>query len=173
MQPVQLSTTTEIENRWCRVRKDRVRWPNGYEGDYFVMEGWTAVGVVAIQDDKILVVKQFRYPIGKNSLEIPMGRANEGEDMAVAAIRELREETGFTAGKITSMGRIFNLNGICNLPFHVFLAQDLSPGDRELDPQEHDLSAEWISTEDWKRLIRENVITDSETLACWAMYLSQ
>lgn len=86
-------------------------------------------GIVALsEDDQITLVSQWRYTLGKMSLEIPTGGSDPGETPAEAARRELAEETGLTAGRWTPLGAIDNSNGVTTDVAHLFLARDLRNG---------------------------------------------
>src|SRR5215472_16209804 len=111
------------------IREDKVIRPDGAEGIYGVVEMPLSCGIVAIDDrDQIAMVSQWRYTLGKMSVEIPTGGGAHGEMPLDAAKRELSEETGLTASSWTSLGTIDNSNGVTTDVAHLFLALDLTPG---------------------------------------------
>lgn len=114
------------ENPWIRVREDDVTRPDGGVGIYGVVEvRHPSVFVVAVDDeDRVVLVRLFRYTTGAWSLEVPAG-GSDGEEPLVAARRELLEEAGLVAGSWDEVGRMDALNGIADAPEHVFLARDL------------------------------------------------
>lgn len=110
---------------------------NGVEGDYIVVNAKDWALVVAEKDDKLVLVKQWRHGENSLSVEFPGGVIDPGETPMEAAYRELREETGFIAGKMTHLGS-FNPNpALFSNHVHFFLAEDLTPtGIQDLDNDE-------------------------------------
>ena len=132
-----LGTRAVYENAWIRVREDQVRRPDGTEGVYGVVEVRSpAVFVVAVTaDDEVLLVTLYRYPTGEPSVEVPAG-GSDGEDLLVAARRELREETGYEAVQWRALGEVRSLNGMAAAPGRVFLATGLTlVGGAELETE--------------------------------------
>jgi ADP-ribose pyrophosphatase len=90
-----------------------------------------AAVIIAIDDqNRIILVSQFRIPLGKHSLEMPAGligddEGGEGEDAAIAAVRELEEETGYRAGRMESLGEFYSSPGMVGESFTLFRAHDL------------------------------------------------
>lgn len=109
-------------NPWIRVREDDVVRPDGSDGVYGVVEvRQPAVFVVAVDDaDHVVLVDLSRYTTGAG-LEIPAG-GSDGQDLLVAARRELVEETGLVAATWRELGVQWSLNGVAEAPCHVFLA---------------------------------------------------
>jgi 8-oxo-dGTP pyrophosphatase MutT (NUDIX family) len=118
------------ENPWIRVREDDVTRPDGGAGIYGVVQVRNpSVFVVAVDDeDRVVLVRLFRYTTGAWSLEVPAG-GSDGEEPLLAARRELLEEAGLVAGSWAEVGRMDALNGIADAPEHVFLARELAAAD--------------------------------------------
>lgn len=93
--------------------------------------GIRAAVILAIEDDHVLLVEQYRVPLGRNCLELPAGLVgdhddNAGEDAAIAAIRELEEETGYRAEKMDDCGEFFSSPGMVSESFALFKASGLT-----------------------------------------------
>lgn len=109
--PWRTNATREVyRNPWIRVREDQVTRPDGSPGIYGVVEMLGAVGVLAVDDDRIHLVGQYRYTMGEYSWEIIEGGIDPGEAPSAAAERELREETGIVATSLERLGGEFHLS---------------------------------------------------------------
>ncbi len=112
---------------------------DGRRGDFAVMSAPDWVNVVPVLrgpsgDERFLMVRQYRHGIGRVTTEFPAGLANPGEDPAAAAARELREETGMTAGRLSFLGKISPNPAFMDNWCHTYLAEDLTDsGGQELD----------------------------------------
>jgi ADP-ribose pyrophosphatase len=100
--------------------------PSGRQTTREVVEHSDCVAIVAIDgDDNVLLVNQYRQPIGKELLEIPAGGIDPGEDAEAAVRREMREETGFLPRRIKRLGGFYSSPGFCTEYLHLYLALDL------------------------------------------------
>ena len=126
------------ENPWIEVHHDEVTRPDGQPGVYGVVHfRGRAVGVVAIDDeDRVILVGQFRYTMGHYSWEIPEGGVPDDEDPLEGARRELREETGFEASTWREIGQLEISNSISDETGFMYLATGLTAGVAEPDPTE-------------------------------------
>ena len=140
-----LSRTTAYENPWITVWHDEVVRPDGDHGiDGVVHYRNRAVAVVALDEqDRILLVGQFRYTLNQYSWELPEGGADEGEDMLAAAQRELREETGYSAAGWQQIAVVHLSNSVSDEEAVCFLAGDLEPGTAEPEGTEQ-LQFRWV-----------------------------
>ena len=121
------SRETVFQGKILNVYKDTVILPNGKEATREVVEHSGAVAVLAIDDqDRIILVKQYRYPIQKSSLEIPAGKLEDGENPLECAKRELEEETGFQAENWSKIISFYTSPGFANEIMHLFLATGLT-----------------------------------------------
>src|ERR1019366_2682080 len=167
----QLSSRVVYRNTWMTVREDEVERDNGARGIYGVIEKFDSAIILPIDGDRIYLVEQFRYPIGKTSLEFPQGSLErDGIDPADIARDELQAETGLVAANLEYLGEIYIACGYANQKTHAFIATGLKQAARNPDAEEHDLAVRKVSLGELRQLIRDNVIKDAQTLAAWALY---
>jgi len=146
------------------VERLTVTLPNGKEASRDVVLHPGASVVIPIGDDgSIYLVRQYRKPIEKVSLELPAGKLDPGEDPEVCARRELEEETGLTAGKFKHLISIHTTPGFSNEVLHLYAAAELKEGDAHTDEDEF-LSTEKVKIEELINLILNHEITDAKTI---------
>jgi 8-oxo-dGTP pyrophosphatase MutT (NUDIX family) len=160
------SSRTVYENAWLRLREDDVLRPDGQAGIYGVVELRPSVGVIALNARReIVLVGQWRYPLGRYSWEMPRGGSMPGEsDLEAVARRELREETGVEAGRWESLGAVDVNNGVTTDVEHLFLATDLQDGEAHQDPEE-EIELRWLPFDDAVQMILRGEITEVCTVA--------
>ena len=157
-------------NRWMTVREDQVRFPNGDKGVFGVVEKPDFVAILAVDtESRIHLVQQYRYPIGQRSWEIPMGMWEDQPDAALetVALGELKEETGFTPGKITKIGHFFQAPGYSSQGCHLFLATGLRAGATEREATESDMISAGFSPPQLRQMIANGEIKDATTIAAF------
>lgn len=109
-----------------RLYEDDVLSPSGAEAKYMVLESLGYVVIVALtKDGKVLMEKQWRYPVGKEFLELPAGTIDLNEDPLMTAQRELQEEAGAISNHWVCLASYWLGNGVMKIKAHVFLAQDI------------------------------------------------
>ena len=145
------------------LRRDDVVLPNGNQAIREVVEHSGGSCVLCEMDDKILLVKQFRYPYMKELLELPAGKLNAGETPEQTAIRELEEEGGIKAGRVEKMFDVYPSPGYTDEIIHIYRAYDLKMTTLKLDEDEF-LSGQWYSKEELKKMILDGEIKDGKTL---------
>ncbi|MBD5800798.1 ADP-ribose pyrophosphatase [Azoarcus sp. Aa7] len=147
-----------------KVRRDRVALPDGSESvrEYITHPG--AVVVVAVlPDGRLLFERQFRYPLRRAFLELPAGKIDAGEDLLACARRELREETGYEAGRWQYLGVMHPCIGYSDERIEIFLARDLTHVGDALDDGEF-LEVLTFSVDEAIRGVMEGAITDAKTI---------
>lgn len=165
-----LSTRVVYENRWLRVREDAVRYPDGAESVYGVVEKTDFVVVVPVEPDgSVHLVEQYRYPVGARSLEFPQGTSAGAADPEAAARAELREETGLVAGRLVHAGRLYQASAYSTQTYDVYLAEDLSPGEAALEPEEQGLVARRMTLSAFLDLVRDGTVKDAATVAALSL----
>ncbi len=153
------------------VREDEVERDNGQRGIYGVVEKHDSAVIVPVDGDHIYLVEQFRYPIGRRSLELPQGSLEAaGLDPEAIAREELLQETGIVAANMQLLGAFNIAVGYSNQRDYAFLATGLTFSERRPDREEHDLVLHRISLSDFQEKIGNNSIDDAQTLAAWALY---
>lgn len=146
------------------VVKDTIMLPNGNES---IREFCLHVGAVCVipllSDGTVIMERQFRYAHGRVFFEIPAGKLNyKEEDPLEAAKRELREETGAIAGKYTFLGELDTTPALIDEKIHMYLAEDLTFGDRDLDDDEF-LDVEKVPLTELYRMVMNGEIKDAKT----------
>jgi ADP-ribose pyrophosphatase len=124
------------KGRVVSVYRDKAELENGAIVNREVVRHSGGVAVLAIHENNVLFVRQFRYPFAENLYELPAGKLEPGEDPAACGLRELREETGFSAGKISPLGVIYPSPGYIDERLYIFLAEDLTFEGQKLDENE-------------------------------------
>jgi len=132
-----------------------------------------AVVVAITPDEKILLVKQFRYAFEESVLELPAGKLDDAENPRKCAIRELAEETGYKAEKISKLGQIYTTPGFCDEVLHIFLAENLIPGEPAREEGEEDMQVVEFTLNEIKENIREGKIVDAKTISGIMMYMNR
>ena len=123
--------------RIITVHSDTVELCNGKTAGREVVDHRGGVSVVPVDGDgNVYLVRQYRYPVGDFLVEIPAGKLEAGEEPLTCAIRELSEETGFTAEKIEFLGQIWPTPGYCGEKLHIYMATGLQPGKTHPDEDE-------------------------------------
>lgn len=146
------------------VFKDTVQLPNGNPAAREVIRHVGAVGVVPLTDDsKVIVERQFRYPLNQVITEIPAGKLDSlTEDRLSAAKRELEEETGFTATEWMELGDYYPTPAYCDERITLYFARGLTQGQRHLDEDEF-LNFEAVPLEELIEDVMAGRITDGKT----------
>ncbi len=121
-------------------------------------------------EGRIILIKQWRRAVDDIILELPAGTLEENEDPLDCAKRELQEETGFAARKVTPMGGFFSAPGFCSEYLHLFLAEDLTPSPLEPDEDEM-IDLVPVTLKEAKQMIEQNKIRDAKTIAGILRYL--
>jgi ADP-ribose pyrophosphatase len=122
-----LGSRLVYQGQFLRVYEDTVRCPDGHVAPREYLRHPGAVMVVPVLDDGRLVLeRQYRYPVGRSLIEFPAGKIDPGEDILSCAQRELREETGYVAREWTYLGGFHNAVGYCDEKIEVYLARGLT-----------------------------------------------
>jgi ADP-ribose pyrophosphatase len=155
---------TLLEGGFLTVRRDTVALPDGSSAtrEYVVHPG--AVAVVPVLDDgRVVMVRQFRYPLGQVLLEFPAGKIDPGEPPSVCARRELREETGYTARQWARACHIHNAAAYSTEAIEIWFATGLEPGPQALDTGEF-LEVVAVTEQELDSLAQAGQLTDVKTL---------
>lgn len=152
-----------FEGRMISLQVDTVRLPNGETATREIVRHPGAVAVIALVDNKMLVVEQFRKPLEKVQVEIPAGKLDAGEQPEDAARRELEEETGYRARGIEHLHTFSTSPGFAEEVVHLYFTDDLELGEVHLDEEEF-LTCEAITLEQAQEYIVQGRICDAKTL---------
>ena len=163
---VRHSRRVAYENPWIRVYHDEVARPDGSPGIYGLVHMQNAaVGVVAIDpDDRVVLVRQYRYALDHDSWEIPEGGVPREELALEGAKRELREEAGVQAGIWHELCRVHVSNSITDEVATLFLATGLRVVAQALEASEADLVVEWVPFATALAMVLDGRITDALTV---------
>lgn len=158
-------TLERVPGKAVSFRVDEVRLPDGRKAVRGYMEHIGAVAVLPVLDDgRIVFVRQHRYPVGQDTLEIPAGKLNgAGDDPAARARAELKEETGFTASRLARLLSFWPSTAFSTEILHIYLAAGLKKGAPCPDEDEF-VDAEILTFEKAWAMVRSGRIKDAKTV---------
>jgi ADP-ribose pyrophosphatase len=170
-----ISSREVYRNPWTRVREDVVERSNGERGVYGVIEKDPCCIVIPLEEtaegDFLYLVEQFRYTVGRQSIEFPQGGWERADvDPEALARGELREETGLIAQTMTRLAFFQIAVGVMAQEQYTFLARGLKQGTVKRDTEEHDLVVHRVSVAEFEEMLATEKIIDNCTAAAWAVY---
>lgn len=153
------------------IVQDQVR-VNGHRQPYDYLEIREGVSILPIRDGKVLLQRQYRYPVRSWQWELPGGFIDPGETPEEAAVRELGEETGYTVKKLRPLGAFYPSFGSTNEKIWLFAAECGEAGNSDREPGEI-IQMDEVTEEQFRKLVAEGQFMHGAGLAAWAVYLSQ
>ena len=165
-----ISEKVVYEGNFFKLVNVDVTLPNGKVGNRDMIKHPGACAIIPfIDNDTIILIEQFRKAINSSLLEIPAGKLEKGEDIAVCAARELEEETGYIADTIDYLGKIALAPGYCDEYIHIYKATGLTLKEKHCDDDEFTIVKEF-KLSDVKSMVKNGEIVDSKTI-CALAYL--
>jgi ADP-ribose pyrophosphatase len=159
-----ISSKQVYEGSFLDVRKDIVNLPDGNTSTReWINHPGAACIIPVLSDGRLALIKQYRYPVKSIMIELPAGKLDPGEDPEECAVRELEEEIGYSAGKLTFVSKIHPAIGFANEEMWIFLAENLIKSQKNTD---HDEFVELIPTsiKDSVKMVWNGTITDVKTI---------
>ncbi len=163
-----LKSETLYSGKVVTLEVDEVLLPNGKKGIRECVRHSGGAAVLLVKDGKVLLVKQFRYPYGKETYEIPAGKLNKGEDPLKAAERELEEETGFKA-KLVHALNVYPSPGYTDEIINIYFAEEIELGRQNPDDDEF-VATEFIDFDSVLKMIERGEICDAKTVVAVYKY---
>lgn len=147
------------------VKKDTVKLPNGDLAPREWIKHPGAASVIPLTDDgKVILVRQYRYPIGQVTVEVPAGKLDkEGEDPMECAVRELSEETGYTAEEYRHLTTLATTVGFSNELIYLYAAKGLKAGEQHTDEDEF-INLQIVTLEEAVEMVNHGEILDGKSI---------
>ena len=166
----QLRSQTVFEGRLLHVRRDDVALPDGRPAtrEYVVHPGAVVVVPLLLDADggvRVVLERQFRYPLGRVLIEFPAGKRDPAEDSLRCAQRELREETGYSAGEWAFAATMHPTIAYSTEHIDIWFARSLQPGPSHLDAGEF-LEVFTATADELLAWCAQGLVTDGKTLSC-------
>ena len=169
-----VSSTPIDDSSFLKISRDQVRLPNGNVHTRIVVRHPGAACVLATTpDNQVVLVRQWRYATNQATLEIPAGKLDEGEDPAVCALRELGEETPYTAERVEKILDFYSAPGFCDEVLYLYRARNITPTS-SLQPDEDELvETELYSREQIREMLANGKFKDGKTLIALQWWLAE
>lgn len=162
--PQRIESRTVFEGPVFRVRVDELRYADGATHRCDVVEHAATFGIIALcASGELVLVRQYRHPVGRMLWEIPAGTSEPDEPAADGALRELAEETGYRAGRIRPLWTVYMTPGFCDEAMHFYVAEQLVAGAQSLDEDER-IDVGCFSLDQALQMFASGEIADVKTL---------
>ncbi len=160
-----LNSTEIYKGAVIHVKKDEVLCENGIKSYRECVGAPGGVAILAIKDQQLLLVKQYRYVVQEETIEIPAGKIEPNEDLAVCAMRELEEETGYTCESMNKIFTFYPTPGFCSEVLHIYEAINLTKLDnpKEMDIDEV-INSYFLDIKTAYEQVLDGTIKDSKTM---------
>lgn len=168
-----LSSKIAYKTPHLEIQEDKVIQPDGSKGVYSMVKKLDAVFLIPqAKDGSIYLVREYRYPLGKEILNIPAGSIKPDQTPEEATHAELKEETALTAGKTEIIGEHYIAPGFSNIKHYVYLMSDLSgtPEVKNTDGDESIMEVVKVSQNELREMIKDGRIEGGSTLAALCIY---
>jgi 8-oxo-dGTP pyrophosphatase MutT (NUDIX family) len=166
-----ISSREVYRNPWATVREDVIERANGERGIYGVMDKHPAVIIIPLDGEHVWLVRQYRYTVGDTFYELPQGGWEVAEvDPEELARGELAEETGLRVERMTHLTDLWIAYGAMRQIHHVYLAEGLTQGETERDPEEDDMTVHRVAIAEFEAMLLDGRVMDNCTAAAWGVY---
>lgn len=161
-----ISSEPIYEGSFIRISRDQIRLSNGKESQRMVIRHPGAACVLAVTDnDEVVLVRQWRYAADQAVLELPAGKLDvEGEDPAECALRELAEETNYTADSVKLLHTFYTAIGFCDEKMYLYQADGVRIGSTLSNDEDEITETVLLSREEVKAALKHDEIKDAKTL---------
>ena len=171
-----ISSREVYRNPWASVREDVIERSDGQRGTYGVMDKEPACIVIPLErvgdEEFVWLVRQYRYTVEGTYYELPQGGWETADVHPEELARgELAEETGLRVQRMTPLGDLWIAYGAMRQIHHVFLAEGLSHGETERDPEEHDMTVHRVAVSEFEAMMLDGRVMDNCTVSAWGLYL--
>lgn len=165
-----VSSEAVFDGKLLHVRRDTVRLPDGTHAtrEHIVHPGAVLI-VPVLPDGRLVIERQYRYPLDRVFIEFPAGKLDPGEEELVTAQRELTEETGYVANTWTPLGTIHTLISYTNEKIDLYVAEGLTHVGARLDAGEF-LEVVTMGVDEMLATLDRGEITDAKTVAALLLY---
>lgn len=158
-----ISTKSIFKGKVIDLQVDTIQLPDGREATREIVRHPGAAAVLALHENKLIVVEQFRKPLGRTQIEIPAGKLDPNESPDVAAARELSEETGYVAQHVELLQKFYTSPGFADELLYLYFASEVTQGEQNLDEDE-DVIVKLITMEEADQYILSGDISDAKTI---------
>lgn len=158
-----VAETRFFDGKIFNVRRDDILLPNGKPATREVIEHSGGSAVLIVDNGKIMLVKQHRYPFDEELLEVPAGKRNNGEEPIETAIRELEEEAGLKAESVELIYKMYPSPAYDSEIIYIYEAKNFTKTKQKLDEDEF-LTAEWYDLDEVEQMLKDGKIKDGKSL---------
>lgn len=161
----QLSTKCIYDGIVVKVKKDEVLCENGMTSIRECVSAPGGVAILAVVDHKILLVKQYRYVVQEETIELPAGKIEPNEDLAICALRELEEETGYSAKEMNKIFTFYPTPGFCSEVLHIYEAKNIFKLETpKVMDEDEVINSYFVDLKEAYKQVLDGTIKDSKTM---------